>query len=100
MKNFYHHPEMYCIPFVCLFLILFASYRGTSKHKSFSAPMDTSSYQLIWADEFNGTTVDTSNWNFEIGGQGWGNHEQEYYQSGNATVSGGNLVITGKKEDV
>ena len=44
-------------------------------------------YALVWSDEFNGTSVDTANWNFEIGGHGWGNHEQEYYQAANATVS-------------
>lgn len=57
-------------------------------------------YQLVWSDEFNGTAVDTTNWGFEIGGQGWGNHEQEYYQPQNATIENGNLVITGKKETV
>lgn len=57
-------------------------------------------YRLVWADEFNQNTIDTTNWNFEVGGQGWGNHEQEYYQARNATISNGNLVITGKKEQV
>jgi len=57
-------------------------------------------YQLVWSDEFNGNAVDTTSWNFEIGGQGWGNHEQEYYQPNNATVNDGNLIITGRKEDV
>ena len=57
-------------------------------------------YQLVWSDEFNGNAVDTTSWNFETGGEGGGNHEQEYYQAANATVSNGNLVITGRKEDV
>jgi beta-glucanase (GH16 family) len=54
----------------------------------------------MWADEFDGTTVNNQNWNFETGGAGWGNHEQEYYQADNATVSNGNLIITAKKEKV
>lgn len=57
-------------------------------------------YQLVWSDEFNGSAIDTANWNFEIGGNGWGNHEQEYYQRENASIENGCLVITGKKEDV
>ncbi len=61
-------------------------------------PVDTSTYQLVWADEFNGTSIDTTVWTFETGGNGWGNHEKEYYQSNNATVAGGNLIITAKKE--
>lgn len=57
-------------------------------------------YSLVWSDDFNGTAVDTSKWVFETGGGGWGNNELEYYQSKNATVSNGNLVITAKKESV
>ena len=55
-------------------------------------------YVLVWSDEFNGTSVNTSNWNFETGAGGWGNNEQQYYRSQNATVSNGNLVITAKRE--
>ena len=61
---------------------------------------DSSGYSLVWADEFNGNAVDTTNWGYEIGGEGYGNHEPEYYQPANATVEDGNLVITGKKEQV
>ena len=56
-------------------------------------------YQLIWSDEFNGTSVNTANWTFETGNPGV-NNEKEYYQSSNATVSNGNLVITAKKQSV
>jgi beta-glucanase (GH16 family) len=57
-------------------------------------------YQLVWSDEFNGTSVNTGNWTFESGGGGWGNNEQQYYQSQNATVANGNLVITARKQSV
>jgi beta-glucanase (GH16 family) len=63
-------------------------------------PVDTGTYQLVWSDEFNGASIDGSVWNFETGGNGWGNHEQEYYQAANASIENGNLVITGKKEVV
>ena len=35
---------------------------------------------LVWADEFNGNTLNTSDWNYEIGNGsgGWGNNELEY----------------------
>ncbi|WP_121353906.1 glycoside hydrolase family 16 protein [Flavisolibacter nicotianae] len=55
---------------------------------------------LVWSDEFDGTSVNTANWSFETGGGGWGNNEKEYYQAANATVSNGNLVITAKKQRV
>lgn len=60
----------------------------------------TLTYQLVWSDEFNGTSVDPNNWVFETGGGGWGNNELEYYQAANATVTNGNLVITAKKQRV
>ena len=56
------------------------------------------SWVLVWSDEFNGTSVNTTNWNFETGAGGWGNNEQQYYRSQNASVSNGNLVITAKRE--
>jgi len=60
----------------------------------------TATWQLVWSDEFDSNAVNTSNWNFETGGGGWGNNEQEYYQANNATNADGNLVITVKKETV
>lgn len=59
-----------------------------------------SGYQLVWSDEFNGNNIDTSAWNFETGGSGWGNHEQEFYQASNARVAGGFLIITARRERV
>jgi beta-glucanase (GH16 family) len=55
-------------------------------------------YQLIWSDEFN--TSIGPDWVFETGGGGWGNNEKQFYQSQNASVSNGNLVITARKESV
>ena len=61
---------------------------------------DTSTYQLVWSDEFDGSTISTANWNFETGNNnGWGNNEKEYYQQQNADIENGNLVITAKKEN-
>jgi len=57
-------------------------------------------YTLVWSDEFNGTSVDLSSWNYNTGGKGWGNNEQEYYTDQNATIENGNLVITGKAETI
>jgi beta-glucanase (GH16 family) len=56
-------------------------------------------YQLVWADEFNGTSLNTGNWNIDVGNPGV-NSEQEYYQSSNVTESGGNLVITARNQSV
>lgn len=65
-------------------------------------PQAATNWTLVWSDEFNGSSLDTSNWTAEIGtgSGGWGNNELEYYtnRSQNLSVSGGNLVITAQKE--
>ncbi|MGH6644664.1 MAG: glycoside hydrolase family 16 protein, partial [Bradyrhizobium sp.] len=55
---------------------------------------------VVWADEFNGTSVDRTKWDFQIDGNGGGNGEMQYYtdRPENIKVAGGNLVITGVKE--
>jgi len=60
---------------------------------------DTTTFTLVWSDEFNGTSVDSKNWNMETGSLHV-NNEKEYYQAANATVANGNLVITAKSESV
>jgi beta-glucanase (GH16 family) len=60
-----------------------------------------SKYKLIWSDEFNYTgRPDSSKWGYDIGGDGWGNQELEYYTNRlqNAKVKKGILKITLKKE--
>jgi serine/threonine protein kinase len=59
-------------------------------------------WRLVWSDEFNGpagSAPDASKWNHDIGGNGWGNSEREYYTSStaNAALDGhGDLVITAR----
>jgi len=53
-----------------------------------------------WADEFSTDGLpDAAKWGYDIGGNGWGNNELQYYTNGlNANISGGVLKITAKKE--
>ncbi len=61
---------------------------------------------LVWSDEFDGNSVDTSKWEFQtgdgcdIGLCGWGNNELQSYQEANATVADGVLSITAKKQRI
>ena len=61
------------------------------------------SKEYLWNDEFDGESIDTSKWNFEIGtgASGWGNNEWEYYTSRkeNAYIKDGVLHIRAQKED-
>jgi len=68
---------------------------GISKAVSPGPP----TYQLIWSDEFNQSSINTANWNFDTGNPGV-NHEKEYYQAANASISNGNLVITAQQQNV
>lgn len=64
---------------------------------------NAATWNLVWSDEFNGTSLNTSNWVAETGtgSGGWGNNELQYYtnRSQNLQVTGGNLVITALKEN-
>jgi beta-glucanase (GH16 family) len=58
-------------------------------------------WQLVWSDEFNGVSIDTKHWKFEIGNHhGWGNHEWEYYtdRPENVCVSNGVLHIVARSK--
>ena len=52
---------------------------------------------LTWADEFDGSSVNTNFWTFETGSTGWGNNELQNYTTQNTAIVDGKLVITAKK---
>ena len=59
-------------------------------------------YQLVWADEFNGSVLDGVNWErMTISGKDSGNWELQHYTTSpsNAWVEDGELIIQAKKED-
>lgn len=61
-------------------------------------------WQLIWEDDFNGSSLDQSKWVYDIGTGsqygmwGWGNGELQYYQSQNTTLDNGVATITVNEE--
>lgn len=77
---------------------------GTGPVTNATSPLSYDGYSLVWNDEFNGSTLNSSNWTHEIGDGcnnnlcGWGNNELEYYRSENSTVADGLLTITAKQE--
>ena len=61
-------------------------------------------WTLSWSDEFdgpNGSRPDPAKWKSEIGGNGWGNHELEYYtdRTENSRLDQGKLIIEARRED-
>jgi len=88
-------------------LMLLLSTLGCSKEETPSAPAggstDSTSLQgwtLVWHDEFDGPSIDSSRWNYEINGNGGGNNELQYYTGSpsNSFVEQGCLVIQALKE--
>ncbi len=59
---------------------------------------------LVWADEFNGNSLNTDDWSYQVGDGcdigicDWGNNEQQWYQTNNVTVSNGVLSIVARQE--
>ena len=70
----------------------------------FQAPDEE--WQLVWSDEFDGSSLNTNNWNIELGDGSdkgltrWGNGELQWYTPDNYEVSDGSLKIMAKAEEV
>jgi beta-glucanase (GH16 family) len=70
----------------------------------YDAPTSYAGYTLAWADEFNGSSLSTTDWSFENGDGcpnicGWGNNELEYYRPDNLSFQDGKLIIEARKEN-
>jgi len=65
---------------------------------------DAAQAAVVWNEDFSGASgqgVDTSKWNFDTGGGGFGNSELEYYNSGTSNVyqdGQGHLVVEARRE--
>ena len=68
-----------------------------------TATADPNAWDLVWADEFdqpNGSPPDSTKWNHQQGGSGWGNGELQHYTdtTENSFIQDGMLVIKANKE--
>lgn len=59
-------------------------------------------WKLVWSDEFDQAGMpDAAKWNYDVGGEGWGNHELQFYTAArreNVRVEAGHLVIEARRE--
>ena len=66
--------------------------------------LNAQNWQLVWEDDFNGSSLDQSKWVHDIGTGsqygmwGWGNGELQYYQPQNTTLNNGIAKIEVKEE--
>jgi beta-glucanase (GH16 family) len=100
------------VPGACrIVLALSAAACGSSGTADRASPIPGSqpappaaAWTLAWSDEFDGPSgalVDAGKWAFDVGGNGWGNQELEYYtdRPRNASLNGeGALAIQALKE--
>eukprot|EP00903_Cladosiphon_okamuranus_P018231 g16770.t1 len=69
------------------------------------AALDQEALELVWYDDFAGSSVDWDKWVVDEGDGcdvnlcDWGNGEKQYYRTENAAVADGTLGITVKDED-
>lgn len=59
-------------------------------------------WSLVWSDEFEGSELDTTKWNYQLGNGcpdlcGWGNGEFQSYERENLSVADGVLTITARQ---
>ena len=78
-------------------LLPYAPTKVDAATTSTSASNDNNRWELVWSDEFNGTSLDLTKWAYETGSAY--NNEAQYYTKNNVSVSNGTLKITAKKEN-
>lgn len=66
-----------------------------------TSPLSYEGFTLLLSEEFDGSSLNLANWNYEIGTgeHGWGNNELQYYRAENTSVQEGLLVISVNKEN-
>lgn len=83
-------------------LLLFTASTFTVTNSSFSGSLRRPpNARLVWHDEFDGSALDRSKWQFDTSRnkQGWFNGEQQYYSAGqNLRVANGLLTIEARHE--
>jgi hypothetical protein len=60
-----------------------------------------SKWKLVWSDDFSYSGLpDSTKWNYDVGGHGWGNNELQFIKATirNARVEKGYLIIEARKE--
>jgi len=69
------HPLLLLLSISLLF-----SACGSNKSDLNNKNTSNKDYKLVWADEFEYSGLpDSTKWNYDIGGHGWGNNEKQFY---------------------
>ncbi|RUS43537.1 family 16 glycosylhydrolase [Cohnella sp. AR92] len=101
MKRFIVGWKIQKIRWACVWLLFGTVLAGCSAGENHQIP-ERPGMKLVWHDEFDKDGLpDSSKWSYDVGGDGWGNDELEYYAEArqeNAVVRDGYLTLTARKE--
>jgi hypothetical protein len=75
-------------------LFLFFTFLLASIFVKSQSPALNTSWEQVWSDEFGGTSLDVTKWKAGVEKGRW----QEWFNDQNIEVTGGNLVLSAKKE--
>jgi beta-glucanase (GH16 family) len=88
--------------FICIIIICCSHSSPSNAPTPPLNPPPPLQWQQVWNDEFDYTGLpDSTKWNYDVGGNGWGNNELQHYTEKrleNARVENGNLIIEARKE--
>ena len=84
--------------FILISILISSFVFGCSSDENVNNPVDDNQdslkvegFNLVWNDEFNvDGKPDESKWDYDIGGNGWGNNELQYYTSDSVNVRANN----------
>ena len=104
----YSMRNLKTIAIACMLLMAFACKKSSSNNNNNNQnppPAPTLDWKfdtlITWNDEFSTDgAVDNTKWSYDVGGNGWGNNELEYYTNAlNDSIKNGILYIVAKKEN-
>ena len=92
----------FLVLFCCFHQLKAQSKALTQRRNSITKKSKDNKLKLVWSDEFNYKGLpDSTKWVFDVGGNGWGNNEAQFYtkaDTNNALVGKGFLSIIARKE--
>jgi beta-glucanase (GH16 family) len=62
------------------------TYTAQTVSDGYTTPVSYPGMTLVWSDEFDESALNTADWNYEIGGGGWGNSELQIYTNSSENV--------------
>jgi beta-glucanase (GH16 family) len=97
-------PYIRNVAFGVAAILAMVSQKGVMAHAepSYGNQPLTSSWKLVWSDEFDGELIDRTKWSYDLDCWGGGNAERQCFTDSpaNARIEEGALLITARRERV